>query len=148
MLQAKPAMKTTKSIKTIGAFINHEKAIFYNPQDEAQAISKLDSGIESRPRYAGEGSDQVLLGHNRSTNFERNKHNREQNALHHYLTMLCAMLQPYDRAIILGPGILVHQLKNFLEDDKHFAGRDFVFREHDKMTENEFRAEVKGFVKG
>jgi len=141
-------MKLQKPIKTVGAFINHEEAIFYNPQDEDQAIDKLDSGIESRQRYAGESSDTVLLGDNRSTNHEYTKHNREKNELQHYLKALSRELEPYDRAIILGPKILVHQLKNFLEEDKHFAGRDFVFREHDKMTENEFRAEVKGFVKG
>lgn len=107
----------------------------------------MDSGIESRQRIAGEGSDQVLLGQNRSTNYEYTKHNRKQNELRKYLKALALQLEPFDRAIIMGPKILVHQLQNFLEDDKKFTGRQFEFRKHDKMTENEFRSEVSGFLK-
>ena len=124
-------------------FLNRLRATFYYPDSGTDALTRVPSGMDGRVRYAGETTDQILVGNNRSTNNEHHKHNREADQLKAYLKQLTAQIEPYQEVVVMGPRILLHQLENFMkEHGKHNCMR-LDFLEHDKMTDNEFRAAVR-----
>jgi len=137
-------MKKQAEIRRLGVCLNRLKATFYYPDSGSDVLTRVPSGIEGRERFAGETTNQILVGNNRSTNNEHHKHNRQADKLRAYLKQLSAQMEPYGDVVVMGPRILLHQLENFQEENgKNGSGKRVVFLERDKMTDNEFRAAVR-----
>ncbi len=125
-------------------YLNRLKATFYEPDSGSDALTHMASGIEGRVRYAGETTNQILVGNNRSTNNEHHKHNKEADSLRAYLKQLSLKTELYHEVFVMGPRILLHQFENFLgENGKHGPHGHVAFQESDKLTDNEFRAAVR-----
>lgn len=142
-------MKKQAEIRRLGVYLNRLRATFYYPDSGSDALTYMPSGIEGRVRYAGETTNQILVGNNRSTNNEHHKHNKEVDGLRAYFKQLSLKTEPYHEVFVLGPRILLHQYENFLnENGKHGPRRHIVFQESDKLTDNEFRAAVRKHFAG
>lgn len=135
-----------KAPKTIGIFMNHTRALFFIPENGPQQPAPLESGIENRLRYPGETHPGANVGNFRSTNNEYSRHNRENNQLKQYLQALSEYLEPVDAALILGPKTLVNRFKNHINGNKKFAGKQFKFEQHDKLSAAQFHVAVKKFA--
>lgn len=142
-------MKKQVEIRRLGLYLNRLRATSYYPDSGSDVLTRVPSGMEGRERFAGETTNQILVGNNRSTNNEHHKHNREADKLRAYMKNLSAQMEPYGDIVVMGPRILLHQLENFLkENGKNGSAKRVVFLERDKMTDNEFRAAVRRHFAG
>ncbi len=127
----------------IGLCLDHADAHFIDITTEPATITTVHSSQESQLRTPGESGDGMSLGNNRSTNNEHQKHNREQDIMHHYYKILADRLREYDTIFLFGPTKAKDELNNILTEDQHFKLKHIKVESTDKLTENQMVAKVR-----
>ena len=145
-------MKTKINLeKSIGVWLDHEKAYFIKPDKENHAIEKVHA--TTNQNIAGGEATGIRLGNNRSTNNEYSEQNKRHEHQKEYFKELSNKLKPYDSIYLFGPSTFKSELRNHLNDDKSFHDKTVETANADEMTENQmvekvlehFGVEIKRF---
>lgn len=131
--------------KKIGVWLDHSKAHFIDFSKGPAVVETAYSDKESQVRFSGERGTGTQMGNRRSTNSEHHQHNREQEHMHEYYTLLIDRLKNYDDIFLFGSTTAKDELYNKLKSDKHFTGKSITVKPADHLTENQMIAEGKKF---
>ena len=114
-------------------------------KEEATLLEDLPSGIVSRSRIDGEGSDSTLLGPSPgpSSNNEKKKNNILSNQLNAYFHQLKKKLMDKEELLLMGPGVTKTHFFHHLRENKHFSKLKIEVIDADKMSEKQLLAKVK-----
>lgn len=135
--------KQPSQSRRIGVWIDHSKALMYDPQNGEERIETVHSGQESQDRFRGEHGDGTRLGNFRSTDNEHHKNRREENIIKNYYKDLANKLEAYDEIYLFGPGQARKELQNLLSEDKHFTTKSINSEAADHLSENQLRAQIR-----
>jgi hypothetical protein len=134
------------AIKKIGIWMDQSHALFLGcDKEEAVLLEDLPSGIVSRSRIDGEGSDSTLWGSSRSpaSNNEKKKNNIHSNQLNAYFHQLENKLMDKEELLLMGPGVTKTHFFHHLQANKHFSKLKIEVVDADKMSEKQLLAKVK-----
>ena len=134
------------AIKKVGLWMDQSHALFLGyDKEEATLLEDLPSGIVSRSRIAGEGSDSTLLGPSPgpSSNHEKKKNNTHRNQLNAYFHQLEKKLMDKEELLLMGPGVTKTHFFHHLRENKHFSKLKIEVIDADKMSEKQLLAKVK-----
>lgn len=129
----------------IGVWMDYTHAHLVDVSRGNSIVETIYSDKESHLRFKGEGSNDMILGNNRSTNDEHHQHRREEEITNQYYEVLAGVLKKYDCILLFGPTHAKEELFNQLIADKHFEGKTIHVESADKMSENELVAKVKEY---
>ncbi|MFM1744190.1 MAG: hypothetical protein RLZZ630_127 [Bacteroidota bacterium] len=135
--------KPTQSPRRIGVWIDHSKALMFDPNNAEGQIEAVHSGQESQERHRGEHGDGTRLGNFRSTDNEFHKNRKEENTIKSYFKHLANRLEAYDEIFLCGPGQARKEFQNLLSEDKHFNSKHISSEACDQLSENQLRAQVR-----
>ena len=134
------------AFKKIGLWMDQSHALFLGyDKEEATLLEDLPSGIVSRSRIAGEGSDTTLLGPSPgpASNNEKKKNNIHSNQLNAYFHHLEKKLMDKEELLLMGPGVTKTHFFHHLRENKHFSKLKIEVIDADKMSEKQLLAKVK-----
>ena len=134
------------AIKKVGLWMDQSHALFLGyDKEEATLLEDLPSGIVSRSRIAGEGSDSTLLGPSPgpSSNNEKQKNNIHSNQLNAYFHQLEKKLMDKEELLLMGPGVTKTNFFHNLRENKHFSKLKIEVIDADKMSVKQLLAKVK-----
>ena len=132
--------------KKIGLWMDQSHALFLGyDKEEATLLEDLPSGIVSRSRIDGEGSDSTLLGPSPgpSSNNEKKKNNIHSNQLNAYFHQLENKLMDKEELLLMGPGVTKTHFFHHLRENKHFSKLKIEVIDADKMSVKQLLAKVK-----
>lgn len=138
-------MESTAYTK-IGIWMDQSHALFLGYADEAGVfLEDLPSGIVSRPRIDGEGSDTTRLGPSPgpASNHEKKKNNIHSQQLKAYFHLLEKKLVGKEELLLMGPGVTKTHFFHHLQENKHFSKLKIEVVDADKMSEKQLLAKVK-----
>ena len=138
-------MESTAYTK-IGIWMDQSHALFLGYADEAGVfLEDLPSGIVSRPRIDGEGSDTTRLGPSPgpASNHEKKKNNIHSQQLKAYFHLLEKKLVGKEELLLMGPGVTKTHFFHHLQENKHFSKLKIEVADADKMSEKQLLAKVK-----
>ena len=135
--------KQPHQARRIGIWIDHSKAMMFEPHNGDDQIETIHSGQESQERFKGEGGDGTRLGNYRSTDNEYHKNRKEENTTKAYFKDLAQRLEAFDEIYLCGPGQARKEFQNMLGDDKHFHSKQISNDPCDQLSENQLRAHVR-----
>lgn len=128
--------------RQIGIWLNSTKAIMVNLNDGKESIKTIDSDIESRTRYPGEGKNYSRLG-SMQVNPSKRLTNRKKHQMHHYFNEIIQNIGDASNVFIFGPS----QTKDLFEKElkKHhlFDHKQIEIESSDRLTHNQLIAKVK-----
>ena len=136
----------SKAFKRIGLWMDQSHALFLGyDKEEATLLEDFPSGIVSRSRIAGEGSDSTLLGPSPgpSSNHEKKKNNIHSNQLKAFFHQLEKKLRDKEKLLLMGPGVTKTHFFHHLQGNKHFSKLKIEVVDADKMSEKQLLAKVK-----
>ncbi len=136
-------MTTIEGAKKIGVWLDHSKAHFIDISKGPAGIETAYSAQESEVRFKGEHGDGTKLSHNRATNNENHKHNREREIMDEYYKMIADRLKGYDSILLFGPTTAKDELYNKLTTDKQFDLKEIFVEPADRLSEKQMIARVK-----
>ncbi len=134
------------TFKKIGLWMDQSHALLLSyDKEEATLLEDLPSGIVSRSRIDGEGSDSTLLGPSPgpSSNNEKKKNNIHSNQLIAYFHQLEKKLMDKEELFLMGPGVTKTHFFHHLRENKHFSKLKIEVIDADKMSEKQLLAKVK-----
>ncbi len=134
-------MKPSKEISYLGAWIDHDKAQFYNPAGEEDHIEILNSemgkpGKETHSQADVDGQF-IAVKHE----YKQNSKKREETKA--YFKQLTEKLKAADNIVLFGPGTFIKEFMNHLSEDKHFADKNIECKPADKFTIPQFKQAIK-----
>lgn len=138
-------MESTAYTK-IGIWMDQSHALFLGYADEAGVfLEDLPSGMVSRSRIAGEGSDSTLWGSSPgpASNHEKKKNNIHSQQLKAYFHLLEKKLVGKEELLLMGPGVTKTHFFHHLQENKHFSKLKIEVVDADKMSEKQLLAKVK-----
>lgn len=134
------------AFKKIGIWMDQSHALFLAYADEAGVfLEDIPSGIVSRSRIDGEGSDTTRLGPSPgpASNHEKKKNNIHSNQLNAYFHQLENKLIDKEELFLMGPGVTKTHFFHHLRENKHFSKLKIEVIDADKMSEKQLLAKVK-----
>ena len=134
------------AFKKIGLWMDQSHALLLGyDKEEAILLEDFPSGIVSRARIAGEGSDSTLLGPSPgpSSNNEKKKNNIHSNQLNAYFHQLENKLIDKEELFLMGPGVTKTHFFHLLQANKQFGKLKIEVVDADKMSEKQLLAKVK-----
>lgn len=138
-------MESTAYTK-IGIWMDQSHALFLGYADEAGVfLEDLPSGMVSRPRIDGEGSDTTRLGASPgpASNHEKKKNNIHSQQLKAYFHLLEKKLVSIEELLLMGPGVTKTHFFHHLQENKHFSKLKIEVVDADKMSVKQLLAKVK-----
>jgi hypothetical protein len=136
----------SNAFKKIGIWMDQSHALFLGYADEKGVfLEDLPSGIVSRPRIDGEGSDTTRLGPSPgpASNHEKKKNNIHSQQLKAYFHLLEKKLVGKEELLLMGPGVTKTHFFHHLQENKHFSKLKKEVVDADKMSERQLLAKVK-----
>lgn len=120
-----------------GIWIDGKKAIIVHFFNDTKVVDVLESEVEYRRRYPGEGREFSRSGDHimskEMTNDERIHHERRM-----FLQQVAEKLDPDFDIVIFGPAQTKHELLRVLADDHEFETELITLKPADSMTVNQF----------
>ena len=131
-------MKKYLSMKgRTGIWIDGKKAIIVHFFNDTRVVDVLESEVEYRRRYPGEGREFSRTGDHitskEMTNEERIHHERRV-----FLKQVADKLNPEFDIVIFGPAQTKHELLRVLAEDHDFETELITLKTADSMTDNQF----------
>jgi hypothetical protein len=136
----------SKAFKRIGLWMDQSHALFLGYADVAGVfLEDLPSGIVSRPRIDGEGSDTTRLGASPgpASNHEKKKNNIHSQQLKAYFHLLEKKLVGKEELLLMGPGVTKTHFFHHLRENKHYDKLKIEVVDAEKMSEKQLLAKVK-----
>jgi hypothetical protein len=112
--------------------------------EKGEILELLRSGVATREREPGQGSDQARMGH-QFLDPERKKEERYRHELNHYFREISELIEDYSPLLLFGPGPIKKIYYHYLLDDKRFRNTEIVVETADTMSENQLGAYVRSF---
>lgn len=128
----------------IGIWIDTKKAIIVTLTEANQNLCVVESGIESRERFDGEGKAFGRFGE-QYLNDERAKDERFNHQTSTYLNSIIEYLKPANEFVIFGPAGMKVELKKLVEKDHILSSRLQSVESADKLTDNQIAAWVRDY---
>ncbi|MBK6935455.1 MAG: hypothetical protein IPH18_00095 [Chitinophagaceae bacterium] len=142
-------MKRVKSpdIKT-GVWIDLDNAIVVKMAGEKEpVVTEIDSSIETRVRFPGEGKRFARFG-NTFMNDEEKKERRLHQQLVKYYKKIVSLIEDSGYLCIYGPGKRKLELQHYLENESHFHGRLMSCANAGKVKATHFAGKVVSYFGG
>lgn len=133
-----------KATSKIAVWMNYQKADFITHEPLNEHIQTIYSEHDKMPREDGQGADGTRWDKHSSSN-EYHKNLKEAEQLKRYYDTLTKLLSGYDEILLFGPTKAKVELKNHLEENKAFAGKEIFVESADNMTDNQKLAFVRDF---
>lgn len=108
---------------------------------------KIESDYESHPRYRGEGSNQARFGADpyHGSNNEFRLHRQEEESKQNYFHRLKAMLLPFEKVLLFGPGEMKKELRNHLLEQPAFRKKSIQVQNSDHQTDGQLLETARDF---
>nr|WP_319398730.1 hypothetical protein [uncultured Carboxylicivirga sp.] len=132
--------------REIGIWLNTNKAILVDLQNGIHTVKTIESNIESRNRFPGEGKNYSRLGA-MQVNPSKKTTNRKKHQLHHYFNEIIQNIEDASNIFILGPSETKKLLEKELKNQHHFQHKVIETENSDKMTSNQLIAKIKDHFK-
>jgi stalled ribosome rescue protein Dom34 len=132
--------------KQTGVWLDKEKAIIINLDEGKHSIKYIDSDIEGRERFPGEGKNFGRFG-SQFLSMENKKKNRTKKQLTTYLKRIVSEIKNADEIVLFGPAEMKTELEKLILDDHTFKGKLLGVKPADSITENQIVAWVKEFFR-
>lgn len=132
--------------KKIGLWMDQSHALFLGcDKEEAVLLEDLPSGIVSRSRIDGEGSDSTDWSSSPgpASNNEKKKNNIHSSQLNAYFHQLENKLMDKEELLLMGPGVTKTHFFHHLRENKHFSKLNIEVIDADKMSAKQLLAKVK-----
>lgn len=130
-------------LKKIAVWLDHAQARLILPGEVFDMTQTIYSGIDSRVREDGEGTDTVQVGRFRSTNSEHNQNEKTNRQLKAFYTRVAKAIEAYDEILLFGPTTAGEELFNFLLRTRRFTGKPVHLQKTGYQTDRQLIAFVK-----
>lgn len=131
-----------------GIWVDSDNAMVVRMEGQTEpVIQTVESGIESRVRFAGEGKRFARFG-NTFMSDEEKKERRLQQQLKKYYQKIAAIISDADYLCIYGPGKRKQELQHFIESNPGHHGWLVECGNAGKMKASLFAVKVKEFFWG
>lgn len=128
--------------REIGIWLNSTKAILVDLNNGNQSVKTIESDIESRTRFPGEGKDFSRLG-SMQVNPSKKQTNRKKHQLHHYFEEIIHNLEDASNIFIFGPSQTKNLFEKELKKHHNFHNKLIDIENSDKLTQKQLIAKVK-----
>jgi len=130
--------------KSVGIWIDHEKAFLAFLKDEKETITSIKSNVEGRVRLSG-GSRSATPYGPQDVASERKKEERNKHQLRRYYQTVIREVGDAEKILIFGPGEAKKELEKEMKKSKTLSGKIVKVERADKMTENQIVGKVRDF---
>ena len=130
--------------KQTGVWLDKEKAILINLTEGNHSVKHIDSDVEGRERFPGEGKNFGRFG-SQFLSMENKKKNRTKKQLTAYLKRIVPEIKNADEIVLFGPAEMKTELEKIIIDDHNLKGKLAGVKTADSMTENQMVAWVKDY---
>lgn len=127
-----------------GIWIDQETAYIIRVVGDKPVIERIESGVESRIRIAGEGKNFAQFSETYDNN-EDKKQRRQQQQRKKYFKEVFAHVRYDDFLYLFGPSKGKEELNNAIEEEHDFKGKVILMETTDRMTENQMKEKVMDF---
>lgn len=133
--------------KQIGIWLNTDKAVLVSLSDGGESIHTIESQIESRERFPGEGKNYSRLGA-MFVNPSKKLTERRKHQMHHYFDEILHNLEDASSIYLFGPSKTKNLLEKEIRNHHGFEHKMVEVENADRMTQNQLIARVKDHFKG
>jgi len=133
--------------KQIGIWLNTDKAVLVSLADGNESIHTIESQIESRERFPGEGKNYSRLG-SMLVNPSKKITEKRKHQLHHYFDEILHNLEDASSIYLFGPSKTKKLFEKEMKEHHGFDQKVIEVENADKMTTNQLIAKVKDHFKG
>ena len=130
--------------KQTGIWLDKEKAVIIILTEGNHAIKHIDSDVEGRERFPGEGKNFGRFG-SQFLSMENKKKNRTKKQLTAYLKRIVTEIKNADEIVLFGPAGMKTELEKIIKEDHQLKEKLVGVKTADSMTENQLVAWVKEY---
>lgn len=131
-----------KEERLVGIWLDSKEAFCVGLKGDNVTEEKIESGIETRERFEGEGKDSMRMGDQYSVP-ESKKRAHLEAGFKAYFKSLSNRLDKEDKLVVFGPGEVPAAFKNHLVSDKGWNSSTIELKKADSMSDNQKTAWVK-----
>ncbi len=131
-----------KNINQVGVWIDNKKAIVVTLNNGDETVEIIESGIEKRNRFEGEGKQYTRMG-NQFSNFEKVEEKKFEQAFKAYLKGVIGAIKDADSIIVLGPAEAKVRLHKAISKSGGLLNKVKLVETADSMTDNQVVALIK-----
>jgi stalled ribosome rescue protein Dom34 len=117
--------------KVVGIWLDHKDAMIISTNDNGNHGDYSVKEKIHNKHHSDHGSN------------EHTHHHKLSNELHSYYEKISEHVSAFDAILLFGHGNAQEQLSNFLNDHKHFHGKEISVKTGNRLTENEMIAFVR-----
>ena len=132
--------------KKVGIWLDTDKAILISLLPDGENITTIESMIDTRTRFPGEGKAYHRLG-SMFVNPSKRNTNRKKHQMHHYLGTIIKSVQDASDILIFGPSTTKIELEKEIKKLHDFNDKKISVVSADKMTQKQTIAFVKNHYK-
>ncbi|TAJ08066.1 hypothetical protein DMA11_21820 [Marinilabiliaceae bacterium JC017] len=132
--------------KQIGIWLDTDKAVLISLTNGQESVKTINSDVEHRSRFPGEGKNYSRLG-SMLVNPVKRATNRKKHQLHHYFDQIIKDLSGASSVYLIGPSNTKKLLAKEIKKHHPVEGIPIDLESADKMTDNQLLAKVKNYFK-
>ena len=132
--------------KKVGIWLNTDKALLISLLPDSENITTIESMIDTRTRFPGEGKAYHRLGA-MFVNPSKKNTNRKKHQMHSYLDSIIKSIQNASDILIFGPATAKLELEKEIKKLHQFDSKRISVVSADKMTQRQTIAFVKNHFK-
>jgi hypothetical protein len=129
-------------MKHIGIWLDTDKAVLVSLTDGQESIKRIESEVEHRLRFPGEGKNYSRWGA-QLINPSKRITNRKKHQLHHYFNEIISNLNDVNSVYLFGPSNTKKLLEKEIRKHHPIDKLPLDVESASKMTENQLIAKVK-----
>lgn len=129
-------------MKQIGIWLNSTKAILVDMTNGTHTVKTIESEVESRTRFPGEGKNYSRLGA-MQVNPSKKHTNRKKHQLSHFFNEIMDNIEDASNIFIFGPSTTKNLLEKEIKRHHSFDNKVVETENADKLTPNQLIAKVK-----
>lgn len=128
----------------VGVWMDHHVAHIVHRNGDGELITEtINSDVESRNRFKGEGTDKTSWGRKMTSDNESKKNNREIKLMKAFYNRLQKKLTSFDHIFISGSTTAATEFHHHLQKARSFAGKRIAEAKAPAMTERQLLAYMK-----
>lgn len=138
------ATRKIENDSRIGVWMDHHVAHLIYRNDAGDFISEtINSDVESRTRFKGEGTDKTTWGRKMMSDNESKKNNREIKLMKAFYNKLQKKLSGFTHIFISGPTTAAAEMHHHLLKARSFAGKRISHKKAPVMTPKQMMVYMK-----
>lgn len=132
--------------QNIGIWIDTKKAVIIKLSNNNTSIKTIPSNVETRERVEGESKKFGRFGGQYLT-YEKNKLNRKNEQINHFLKKLIKEIIHCDGVVLFGPAKMKKLFEKEIIRNMQFSGKLLGVHNAELLTDNQMIAWVKNYYK-